>query len=91
MYPNEAKDLADEWEWEDPEKAKTKEKEAGMTLQEIAETRIEAADENYDSILETMNKRTMEEFQGTEEELKQALLTNEMIAREMRNEELKYL
>ncbi len=91
MYPNEAKDLADEWEWEDPEKAKAKEKEAGMTLQEIAETRIEAADENYDSILETMNKRTMEEFQGTEEELKQALLTNEMIAREMRNEELKYL
>ena len=91
MYPNEAKDLAEQWEWEDPEAAKAKAKEAGMTLEEIAEARIEAADENYDTILESMNKRTMEEFQGTEAELKRALLTNEMIAREMRNEELKYL
>lgn len=91
MYPDEAKDLAEQWSWEDPERAAEKEEENGMSLEEIAEIRIQSADDAYASILKTMQDRTRERLKDSPELLERELETDEMIARELRNEQLKYM
>ena len=91
MYPDEAKDLAEQWRWEDPERAAEKEEENGMSLEEIAEIRIQSADDAYASILKTMQARTRERLKDSPELLERELETDEMIARELRNEQLKYM
>ncbi len=91
MYPDEAKDLAEEWRWEDPERAAEKEKENGMPLEEIAEIRIRSADDAYESILKNMQDRTRERLKDSPELLERELATDEMIARELYNEQLKYM
>ena len=91
MYPDEAKDLAEQWSWEDPERAAEKEEENGMSLEEIAEIRIQSADDSYASILKTMQDRTREQYKDSPELLKRQLETDEMIARELRNEQIKYM
>ncbi len=91
MYPDEAKDLAEEWRWEDPERASEKEKENGMPLEEIAEIRIRSADDAYESILKNMQDRTRERLKDSPELLERELATDEMIARELYNEQLKYM
>ena len=91
MYPDEAKDLAEQWRWEDPERAAEKEEENGMSLEEIAEIRIQSADDAYASILKTMQDRTRERLKDSPELLERELETDEMIARELRNEQLKYM
>ncbi len=91
MYPDEAKDLAEEWRWEDPEHAAEKEKENGMPLEEIAEIRIRSADDAYESILKNMQDRTRERLKDSPELLERELATDEMIARELYNEQLKYM
>lgn len=89
MYPDEAKDLAEQWRWEDPERAAEKEEENGMFLEEIAEIRIRAADDAYASMLKIMQDRTREKYKDSPELLERELETDEMIARELRNEQLK--
>lgn len=89
MYPDEAKDLAEQWRWEDPERAAEKEEENGMFLEEIAEIRIRAADDAYASMLKIMQDRTRERLKDSPELLERELETDEMIARELRNEQLK--
>ena len=91
MYPDEAKDLAEQWRWEDPERAAEKEEENGMSLEEIAEIRIQSADDAYASILKNMQDRTRERLKDSPELLERELETDEMIARELRNEQLKYM
>ena len=91
MYPDEAKDLAEQWRWEDPERAAEKEEENDMSLEEIAEIRIQSADDAYASILKTMQDRTRERLKDSPELLERELETDEMIARELRNEQLKYM
>lgn len=89
MYPDEAKDLAEQWRWEDPERAAEKEEENGMFLEEIAEIRIRAADDAYANMLKIMQDRTRERLKDSPELLERELETDEMIARELRNEQLK--
>ncbi len=91
MYSDEAKDLAEQWRWEDPERAAEKEEENDMSLEEIAEIRIQAADDAYASILKTMQDRTREKYKDSPDLLERELETDEMIARDLRNEQLKYM
>ena len=91
MYPDEAKDLAEQWRWEDPASAAEKEAENDISLEEIAEIRIQSADDAYASILKTMQDRTRERLKDSPELLERELETDEMIARELRNEQLKYM
>ena len=91
MYPDEAKDLAEQWRWEDPERAAEKEEENGMSLEEIAEIRIQAADDAYASMLKVMQDHTREKYKDSPDLLDRELAADEMIARELRNEQLKYM
>ena len=94
MYEDENQDLADQWKWEDPERAAQVEKENNEPLEEIARRRIEMADENEDQTLKVLNQRTREQAEAEnwdEDRLKMELAWNEQTASELRQEELRSL
>ena len=84
------KDLADQWKYSQPEKV-TELEQNGENLEDVAKNRLESAEANRQSILETMQARTREEYKDDLKKMEEELKRDEWIAMELMNEELKNL
>lgn len=83
------KDLKDQWEFSQPEKAEALKKQ-GEDLDKLAQTKLENAEENQQSNEQIIAERLNENVTDPEKRKQNEELAR-MMALEMKNEELKYL